>query len=208
MATRADMIAEIASDLERSETTIFSQKISNAIRSYQGERFWFNETRSSTFSTVAAQQDYTYGTDITDEFMELDGIYLSFGTSIIELDLVDYREIEVLRGTNSPTGVPVRAAFINNTLALYPCPDAAYAVSLAGLVKKDGPADDSVADNVWMNEGYDLIKSRTKVELYAVVYRDTEGAAIERAAEAMYLAELKAKSGNKMGTGRIRPTQF
>lgn len=208
MTTRAVMIAEIEDDLERSDSTAISQKIGNAIRHYQGERFWFTETRASTFSTVIDQQDYAYGTDITDEFMELDGIYLTFGTSIIELKLVDYREIESLRDATNPSGVPVRAAYINGTLALYPKPDAIYSVRLAGLIKKAAPASDGETGNVWMNEGYDLIKSHAKAELCAVRYRDAESASIERGLEKEYFSELRGKTAMKIGTGKIRPTQF
>ena len=207
MTTRADMIDEIEDDLERSDSTAISQKIGNAIRYYQGERFWFNETRSETFSMVADQQDYTFGTDF-DDFIELDGIFLTFGSSIIEVKLVDYREIEALRETNAPSGVPTRAARVADTLAFYPAPDDTYSVRLCGLVKKDAPADDAEANNVWMNEGYDLIKSRAKSELYAVRYRDPEAAAIDRLAEQGYFSELKSKTASKLGTGNIRPTQF
>jgi hypothetical protein len=72
----------------------------------------------------------------------------------------------------------------------------------------DAPASDSEADNVWMNEGYDMVMAEAKARLFAQKYRDTEGATIERTVSGDAAGDLEGTSAGKMGTGSIRPTQF
>lgn len=207
MTTLAAMIDEIEDDLERSDTDAIRTKIQAAIRIIQSERFYFNESRDTTFNTAAGTQDYT-ASDVGEEFYDIDGIYLTYGSSILDVDPVDYRVIELLRGTTNTQGVPTKYAYIDGSLAFYPNPDAVYEVRVTGHLKKAAPAADDTADNVWMTDGYDLIKARAKVKLFAERYRDTEGAAIERAVEQDARDELNRKTNAKTGTGTMRSTKF
>lgn len=210
MTTLATMIAEIEDDLERSDTTAIRTKIQAAIRHYQSERFFFNESRDITFNTVAAQTDYAFGAagDITTEFYKIDGVFLTEGTNVICMKLADYRAFETLLDGTSTSGTPVLYTYVNRALRLYPSPDGIYSTRLTGHIKLAAPAGDDTADNEWMTEAYDLIMAHAKALLFAKRYRDIEGAAIETTAAKTYLDELKAKSNTKIGSGNVRPTQF
>ena len=206
MSTKQAMITEIESDTERSDTTAIGLKIDAAIRHYQSRRFWFNESRSVTFNTVASTSDYTFAT-IGTEFYKIDGAYLTNGSEINELVRVDYQELE--EGPSSPTtGLPTAYAYIAKTLRLYTTPDDIYAVRLTGHVKLAGPATDEEAENAWMVEAYDLIMARAKAELYAHRWEDPTNAALMRVAEADYLRDLLGMTHDKVAPGYLEATEF
>jgi hypothetical protein len=206
---RAAMIAEMEDDIDRSDTTAFVNKINAAIRHFQPMRFWFNESRETTFNTTGDQQDYDFDADVGAFFYEVDGVYVTFGGDIIDIKQVDYREIERLRLTTPISSVPTSWAYIGKEgLAFYPTPDDAYTVRVTGHLKMDAPASDSEADNVWMNEGYDMVMAEAKARLFAQKYRDPEGATIERTVSNDARGDVEGASAGKMGTGSIRPTQF
>lgn len=206
---RAAMIAEMEDDTDRSDATAFVNKINAAIRHFQPMRFWFNESRETTFTTTASQQDYDFVSDVGAFFYEVDGVYVTFGGDILDLKQVDYREIERLRLTSPISSVPTSWAYIGKEgLAFYPTPDDAYATRVTGHLRIEAPASDSEANNVWMNEGYDMVMAEAKARLFAQKYRDTEGATIERTVSTDARSDADSTSAGKMGTGSIRPTQF
>ena len=64
MTTLATLKSRIADDISRSDlTTQIANSITDAITYYQNRRFFFNETRSETFDTVAAQSLYRSSDD-------------------------------------------------------------------------------------------------------------------------------------------------
>jgi hypothetical protein len=206
MTTKQAMIAEIESDTERSDTTAIGLKIDAAIRHYQPKRFWFNESRSVTFSTVASTAVYTFAT-IGTEFYGIDGAYLTNGSEIRELERVNYVELE--GGEATPTeGVPFAYAYIAKAVRFYDVPDAIYSARLTGHVKIAAPASDAEANNAWMTEAYDLIMSRAKAELYAHRWEDPNNAAIMRAAEMDALRQLLSATHDKVSTGYLEATEF
>lgn len=207
MTTRDDMVAEIEDDTERSDSAAIVTKINKAIRYYQGERFWFNESRDTTFSTVIAQTDYAVA-DLGAEFYEIDGIFVTQGTNILQMRPRDYREIEQLLDGASTSSLPAWYAYVAGALRFYPSPDQVYPVRVTGHIKKAEPAIGAEANNVWMNEGYNLIIARAKAELFAHRWEDPTNAAIMLQAERMAFSELKSKTAGKIGTGSFRPTQF
>lgn len=211
MATLADMLAEIADDLERSDTAAFRSKITNAIRHYQPIRFSFNESRDTTFATVASTSVYSWS-DIGVEFYAIDGAFVTDGASVLDLNPADYRLLEVLIDGSASENLPTRYARLGSGMRLYPVPNAVYSVRVTGHIKVAAPASDSEADNPWMNEGYDLIKARAKAELYAHRYTDdpaaAQGALIMREAEESAYWNLKGTTARQTGTGSFVPTSF
>lgn len=210
MTDQATMIAEILSDTERGagETAAIRNKIAAAIRHYSPTRFWFNESRDATFSTVIDQSDYAFGSDITPEFYTIDGLFLTEGSNVYALRPADYRGLEILLDANTTSALPVSFAYIDRKLRVYPYPDAVYSVRITGQVKIAIPSTDEDAGNEWFTEAYDLIMSRAKAELYAHRWEDMNQAAVMRAAEQEAFSRLAATTNSKVGTGTIRPTQF
>ena len=208
MTTQAVMIAEIQDDTERSDEAAIRNKIAAAIRKHQRMRFWFNESRDVTFSTVIDQADYAFGSAITPEFYTVDGVFLTQGTNVYDLRPTDYRALEILLDANSTSALPVSFAYINRKMRIYPYPDAAYSVRVTGHVKIDAPAVDADAGNEWFTEAYDMIMAWAKAELYAHRWEDPTQASVQRTAYQEALSDLVAATNAKVGTGNIRPTQF
>jgi hypothetical protein len=209
MTTLAILLAEIQADTERSsasDVTAMRAKIAAAIRQYQPKRFWFNESRSVTFNTVASTAVYSFAT-IGTEFYKIDGAYLTDGSEISELERVNYTEIEPGQAT-ATEAAPMAYAYIAKSVRLYDVPDAIYAVRLTGHIKIEAPASDSEADNIWMTEAYDLIMCRAKAELYAHRWEDPGNAQIMRAAEGDALSRLLGATHDKVALGYLEASEF
>ena len=209
MSTRGTMLAEMASDMERSEPTAFTSKIDAAIRVYQPRRFWFNETRDVTFSLVASTDTYSF-TTIGTEFYRIDGAFLTVDSEDVrELERWDYtRMMEELADEQTDTDVPMAWAYINGVVRFWRSPDATYSVRLNGHVKLAAPTADDEANNLWMTEAYDLIMSRAKAELYAHRYEDPTNAQVMRLAERDALNRLLSATEDKVAPGWLEATEF
>ncbi len=209
MTTRGAMITEMASDMERSDPAAFGSKIDAAIRHYQPKRFWFNETRSVTFNTVATTDTYSFAT-IGTEFYRIDGVFLTVeANDVRELDRWDYaRMTEEVAGDLTETDVPVAWAYVDRAMRLWRSPDDAYEVRLLGHAKLAAPASDQEANNLWMAEAYDLIMCRAKAELYAHRYEDPANAQIMRLAESDALNRLLGATDDKVAPGVLEATEF
>lgn len=213
MTTRAILRDEILDDLERDATADTSRvlsAISSAIKFYQPKRFFFNESRSVTFSTVNGTDTYRFGTglEITTEFYKVDGAFILDSTRYVPLKIMDYLRMERLIETSPSTGRPNRWAYINKAMRLYAVPDQAYTIRLDGHIKLAEPASDAETGNDWMVEAYELIRCRAKAYLSAHVFPNPEMALTMRAAEQDALTSLKGATQDKTGSGEIEPTQF
>lgn len=208
MTTRAIMLAEMADDMERSDSAAFTSKIDAAIRHYQPRRFSFNESRSVTFNTVASTDTYSF-TTIGTEFYKIDGVFITIASDDVrELDPMNYRTMEELAGDDTDTGEPSDYALIPGGISLWRNPNAIYSTRLLGHVKLAAPATDDEASNAWMTDGYDLIMSRAKAELYAHRYEDPNNAALMRAAEFSALAQLLSARDDKSSDDHLEATEF
>lgn len=209
MTTRGAMIAEMADDMERSDPAAFTSKIDAAIRQYQAKRFWFNETRSVTFSLTASTDTYSFAT-IGTEFYRVDGVFLTVAADDVrELDRWDYaRMMEELADENTSTDVPCAFAYIDRALRFWRSPDDAYSVRLLGHAKLAAPSTDDEANNLWMVEAYDLIMCRAKAELYAHRYEDPMNAQVMRVAEKEALDRLLGATEDKTAPGYLQGTEF
>lgn len=208
MTTKTIMLAEMADDMERSDSAAFGKKIDAAIRQYQPKRFWFNESRAVTFNTVASTDVYTF-TTIGTEFYKIDGVFMTISsTDVREIDRVDYSALEAMADEDTTTGEPGVYSYINRAIRFWRNPDAIYSTRIVGHIKIAAPATDGEADNVWMTEAYDLIMSRAKAELYAHRYEDPVNASIMREAEASALRRLLGATHDKVSAGYLEATEF
>jgi hypothetical protein len=208
MTTRAIMLAEMADDMERSDSAAFTNKINAAIRHYQPKRFWFNESRSVTFNTVASTDTYLF-TTIGTEFYKIDGVFVTIAAGDVrELDRLNYQQMERVAGNNADTGEPSDYASVPGGIRLWRNPDDAYSTRILGHTKVAAPTSDGETDNVWMTEAYELIMSRAKAELYAHRYNDSANAVIMQAAEALALSQLLSARDDKTALGYLEATEF
>lgn len=210
MATRNDLVTRIQRDIERydadTEQDIIDE-INAAIGYYQTKRFWFSDSRTVTFNTVAGRTDYPFDT----EFYRLDEVTVVIGGVTTTLRRDDYDRLETSIANFQGNGQPWSYAYLNGTLRLYPNPNRAYAVRFLGHFKVPAPVDGNEADNPWMNEAFELIRCRAKLSLAMHVLDPQEGeslAARMALAERSALSALRSATYDKTGSGNIVPTEF
>lgn len=211
MTTLGTMIAEIESDTERSDSTAITAKIEAAIRHYQPRRFFFNESRSITFNTVASTDTYRFGTglEITTEFYRIDSAWITIAADDVRaLERRNYADLEGTADNNTDEGEPSDYAYVNEAIRLWRNPDAIYEVRLTGHIKIAAPGSAVVTGNAWMVEAYDLIMCRAKAELYAHRWEDPGNAQLMRVAEMDALNRLKSATDDRVETGYLEATEF
>jgi hypothetical protein len=210
MTTLALLKAEIADDLDRTDlATQITSEISRAIRYYQRTRFYFNETRDETFSTVSDQKLYSSSDDAAiPEFIEIDQIYLMDGSEPQELEEINPKEWELLTASGGATGRPCAFCYFNRSLGFYPIPDQAYTIRPVGHIMKDEPADDAETGNVWMTEAFDLLRARVCAQLGQRKLRDVSLVQAHRPLEQDELWRLNSETNTRVGTGFVTPSEF
>jgi len=210
MTTLAVLKAKIASDLVRSDlTTQIAEEIDLAIKHYQSTRFYFNETRTKTFDTVASQTWYSASDDPNvAAFINVDNLFITVSGSRRALGYTPSTAFELLTDDNASTGEPYRYTRYAEQIGLYPIPDQVYTVRITGLEKVAAPASDSETDNPWMTDAYDLIRCRTKSQIYDHVIRDWVSADRFAQRERDVFGELKRKTSKQISSGCVRPTEF
>jgi len=216
MSTLADMRTRILDDLERDSATWgtrIGQAVTDAITFYQPKRFYFNESRSVTFSTVIGTDLYTFNTPtltgtVGAEFYKIDEVLILQGGTWDILKKVDYDWLEDMADNNVSQGQPYNWAYVGRQMRFYPNPNAIFTVRVIGHQKFTAPADDAVNDNVWMNEGFELIRSRAKKVFAMHVIEDMDLASRMDQMERSALTALREATYRKTEGGMIVPTQF
>ena len=210
MTTLAIMKADIADDFSRTDlTSVIADAITKAITFYQPSNFWFNESRSETFSTVASQPRYTKTDDTSiGQIIGLDSLVITDGGQNRELKRIDPLEYELFVDNSASTGAPYSFTYYEQTIGLYPIPDIVYSIRMFGRIKKAAPATDAETDNVWMVEGYELIRSRAAADVAAVKVRDYEFAQFMTAKELREADRLRAETSKRIASGQIVATTF
>lgn len=210
MTTLAVMKADIADDLARSDlSTSIGDAITRAIAYYQNKRFYFNESRDLTFATVASQSRYATADDADiPKFITLDGVFITVSGQNRQLSPISVQEFELWNDNSAATGQPTDYCYFNMGFGLFPVPDNIYTIRPIGHVMKDAPASDGEANNVWMTEGYQLIRYRAEADVALNKARDRD-----RAQELAFMVDneltrLLAETSKRKATGKIRPTSF
>lgn len=212
MTTLTIMKARIASELRRSDlTTQIASAIDTAIQAYQDQRWFFNESRDLTFSTVADQEFYTSSDDADIGLVKkIDyvKIYMDDHPNVLQVE--DPARMEWLSQNGTATGEPLYYCYYARKFRLYPVPSDVYTVRIGAQIKLAGPATDEEADNPWMIEAERLIRSRAKYELALHVLRDTKLA--EGMASAVQEAEAQLRRDTNQQTQQggwlIQATKF
>lgn len=174
--TLGAMKARIADEIARDDlTSQIANAINDAIDAYQNERFYFNESRSLTFSTVINQEFYT-ASDLPDivNIVKIDFAYLFINNYPYKLVATAPELLESLSVTATYTGPPYEYAWYDNSIRLYPIPNAVYPIRITAQILRAPPGSDGETGNVWMTAAERLIRSRAKYELAVHVLNDDE----------------------------------
>lgn len=231
MATLADMIARIGSELARPDLLLgttpnnapkIRAAIATAISEYQSQRFRFSDIDPANppqWSTVAGRWIY----DATDNqyigtIYKFDYLNLVIGSTLERLEQVTPEEIHLDNQQYQQNGQPDEWAYEGNKIIIYPIPDQAWTLIMGGHIRIAAPASDTEADNPWMNDGELMIRSRAKYELAVHVLRNpTMAASMSPEPDGdngrpgqTYRAwrTLKGQTNKITGLGKIRPMRF
>lgn len=205
MSTLAELKTEIADDLDRTDLTDqIAREIGRAIKFYQSERFYFNETRDVTFPAGFGQSTYA-AEDSADipNFIEIDQVFAEGDSWRNELERISSKEWEDFYGV---TGSPTVWSYFNQSISLYPAPSDVCTIRLVGHIRKAAPADDSEENNVWMVEAFDLIRARVCASLGLKKLRNSALFQAHSAAEAVELRRLQAETAGRVATGFVTPS--
>lgn len=212
--TLGAMKLRIKNEINRSDMDDdIANAIADAIEAYQDERFYWNETRTITFSTVASQEFY----DESDaaalgRLTKIDYVAIYTGDQPYELLPIPPADIEHFSTNGTSQGQPSWYCYYGEQLRVYPVPDAAWTMRVAGTVTVAAPATDGETSNAWMTKAERLIRNRAKAELYTHVddiADDGKAAKFLAMAEEAF-AQLKDRTNmiTQTGEGRIRAMPF
>jgi hypothetical protein len=207
MGTLGQLKARIASDLSRDDlTSQIADAVSDAIKFYARERFWFNSTRSLTFATVAGQAAYG-AADLAAiaNLVRIDALFTVQNQSVIPLDRYEPVDFEVL-GNAASGGVPVAFTYVDQSIRLWPTPNDALTMRLHAHVRLPDAADGD--SNAWTDDAEELIRSHAKLLLSTDVLDDDAAAARMQGKIPFLLGALRAETSSRLGSGVIQGTEF
>jgi len=199
-------------------TSPIQNAIQSAIAKWEREPFYFNEIYSqSEFTTVPFQEYYTATDDPNFALFTniLQARVLINSNRYILLPRT-WQYIETISvNPNVSSTFPGDFAYFGGTFRLYPIPNAALPITIAGY-KRQTPLALDGDTNAWTTEGYDLIRSEAKLILAReVLFDDDLIGRMEMAIygnpanpqERGYLAALQAETARR-APGRIMPSKF
>lgn len=183
--------------------------ILDAVSLWDGERFYFNEYRTTgAFSTVAGQEFYTSSdwADIaTIGHIDKLSVLISGNRYFMWPRTEEY--MEDISINPSWRGQPVDYAYYNFQLRFYPIPDNAYPVNVLGT-KSFAALSSNSDSNVWTTEAEAMIRATAKMYLYRDTLQDDGRAqAMANAMQGEY-SSLKGNTFRKAATTRMKPTMF
>ncbi|HBF53304.1 MAG TPA: hypothetical protein DEA80_14485 [Afipia sp.] len=208
MGTLSDLKGRIATDLTRDDLSDqIANAVSDAIKYYERQRFWFNTTRNLTFNTVANQTAYT-AADLAQipNLVRIDAIYLTQGSSIFALDRYEANEFEILENGSTGPGKPDAFTYVDQAIRLWPKPNAVYAMRIHALYRLATLADGE--ENAWTDTAEELIRSHAKMLLFMDVLEDDEGAARMQTKIPLLIDAIRAETSMRSTTGTIQGTDF
>lgn len=209
MGTYLDLQTAIATDLTRSELgDQIKSAILDAVEHYETDRFYFNVTRSLTFSTVVGQAAYG-ASDLAQipYIIGLDALFLIDSGRPYALDKYEADEFEWLQSTSTGNGRPCAYTYIDSQILLWPAPVAVYTIRPHMHYKLTELSADSDT-NAWTTDAEQLIRCHAKLLLYSNLLEDTEGMQRMSVQIQSHKDRLDYKTAARMATGRIRGTCF
>ena len=226
MTTFQEMQTRIADDITRTDlTTQIANAINDAIKTWEGTRFVFNEKRYLIL-TVPSQEYYDLSgagllnsddasaTETGEMVMEIDSVtntVSNFPYPLAERTQQWFDKYQSL--PSQYTGQPDSYGVYGNQLRLFPIPDGsgpeaggAYPIRISALARLGpNPLVNDDDTNAWMTEGEILIRNQALVSLYRLPLRDPDGKALAQEAVDEQFLGLSRKRDAKAMTGTIPP---
>lgn len=211
MGTYAQLTARVADELSRTDlTSQIALAALSAITYYERRGFYFTETRSMTFSTVNAQEFYT-SSDLSDipNLIRIDAMRIAISsTANWQIFRKSYEYLDEINiGGVIHTGYPVYYAYYAEKIRLYPVPNAVWTVTISGVhpLTALSAASDT---NAWTTDVEDLIRYRTKWDIYSNVIGNLEMAGVMAQNEQQALQSIIGVNNSRNATGYVTATKF
>lgn len=186
--TLGAMKLRIGVEINRSDMALqIGNAINDAIGAYEDKRFFWNETRSFTFTTTIDQDRYSAsdsGWENLAKILKIDYAVIMIGDQPYALKYQSPEWFEY--GLTTASNIPYNFGWYDESLILYPAPAAAYEVRIGCVEKTAAPASDAETSNPWMTHAERLIRNRAKAELYTHIDDIADDA---KAAKFMSLSE-------------------
>lgn len=197
------------------------QAIQNAIAKWEREHFYFNEigskTPGATFNTVNKQEFYTSADwPLLATQPHIDKIWVLISGNRYTLNPRNEQYLSDTSVNPVVTGQPVDYALQAETLRLYPIPNGAYSITCEGTQRfatLTNPSD----TNAWLQDGADLIKAESKLDLYTHVLKKPDKALEMKKAiygdpmmpnDVGYLYAISSETTQRAAVGKMRARYF
>ena len=206
MTTYVTMRSRISDELvnESLTTAQINAAIQSAIAHYQRKRFYFNESRAETFSTVASQEFYGTADNANIPNLSLiDKLTMTASGTRFKLTPRSWEWIDERSSTTTAIGQPTDYCYYAQQIRLYSIPDAVYTVRISGLVRFAALSADGDS-NAWMTDGEALIRGRAKWDIGTNVIYSDEIAAKGSELEMSSLRALEAENTRRLSSS-VRP---
>jgi hypothetical protein len=204
MATFKDLQDRIALDYLNRYDMIPAVKraINNAVKCYENQRWWFNETATSTTTTANSSQ-----LGIPSDFLILDRLDLTYSGSRFKLVEDAYDCIAEMNAT-SATGVPTLYNYRGDRFELALTPDSAYTATIYYVHSLPALSADSDS-NVWTNEAGNLIAHAACIDVLGSALNINDPRLLQKHERmlAMSLKEMHTRNATRLTT-RLRATSF
>lgn len=192
--------------------TQLTNAINDAIKTWEGERFAFNERRY-LLDTVPSQEYYGLATPDGEVVIEIDSITVTVSNWPYPLTPRTQQWFDQHQALPAQhRGQPDSYALYGDQIRLFPIPDAAgpnagsYQITISALARLSPvPLAQDTHTNAWLTEAEALIREQAKLILYRATLRDEAGAALAKDAITEAQWSLKRKMAGKAMTGAIRP---
>jgi hypothetical protein len=206
-STFGEMVSSILNETRRiSMSDDVSNCILDAISNYETERFWFNETRDTTFSLSTSQAVYTSADhSMIPRLMQIDRFEVTRSANDkFKLRPKTYEYVQEWNESNS-SAEPFAYSYWGQALHLTQ-PNNGYEVRISGIVQL-ASLSASTDSNAWVERGngYELIKRRAMALLYATYLRDDANAQRNEKLEIQALDRLRARTTQLQASGEIEP---
>lgn len=191
MATFKDLQDRISLDYLNNMALLPEVKraVVNVVRSYETNRYWFNET-ATALACVAAQSYLSVPSDM----LTLDRLEITVDGSVVALDETDFGMLRTMT-MNGETGQPTHYHYRGDRWELAVIPDSAYAINCYYIHKYPTLSADSDS-TPWTNEAANLVAHAATLELMMGVLQVADNRKIERHAAALHAAEQELATRN------------
>lgn len=151
--------------------------VNDAIKEAATSRFWFNEVRGLTFSTVPSQDYYTSADAyFLPELSAIDTLWLVINGQRRNMELTNTLEINCWKdGQTTLTGEPAFYARYGGGIQFWMTPRSIWQVYIDGVTRFSELTSDSDS-NIYLTEGERYIRAIAKANLLENVVRDFDQA--------------------------------